>query len=442
MSFEILENIIELSKKEGADHADVIMSTGESLSLSAFEGKIDKFKVSGSKMVGIRVIKNNRVGISYSESFDQDALKFMVKSATQNSEFSEKNEFETIEKTESFKEIKDHSVLEEIPMSSKIELALSLEKEVFNRNKLVQSVPYTGYSDGKGQKFYMNSLGNSFSEASSNYNCYTSALLKEGSESSMHYESACALKFSDLNWNKCVDESLIHAKEWLKGESLTSGKYDIIFTIDCLSSIFGCFEGIYSGKRASDNNNPFSEKLGKVIAHSELTITDSPNYSESFFPSFFDDEGFHQKEIKLVENGILNEFLHNTYSSKKLKLKNNFRASRGAKSALGVSSTNVVIKAGKSSSKELLEGEYIEVHALQGLHSGANFFSGEFSFAATGYLCKDGVRVRPVKGITVAGNFYKMLNSIKNLGSELEAVNTKSFFAPKMRFTDLYVAGK
>lgn len=442
MSFDILEEIINFSKQEGADFADVIMSEGESLSLSSFEGKIDKFKVSGAKVVGIRAIKNKKTGISYSESLDKDALAFMVRSAIQNSEFSETNESETIEKAKSFKEVRDNVIKEDISMQDKMKLAISLEEEVFKREKLTGSVPYTGYSEGKSQKFYMNSFGNSFCESSSNYSCYTSALLKQGSESSMHHQSSCALNFKELDWNKCIDESILHAKEWLRAESLPSGKYDIIFTIDCLSSIFGCFQGIFSGKRASENNNPFSEKLGTAIASGGLTILDSPQFQDAFFPSYFDDEGFHQEEVKLIDKGVMTNFLHNSFSAKKLKTTNNYRAARGAKSALGVTSTNIVIEKGDATLNELHQGQYLEIHDLAGLHSGANFFSGEFSFAATGYLCSDGKRIKPVKGITVAGNFYKMLNSINMIGDKLQFVNTRSFFAPELRFGDLYVAGK
>ena len=47
----------------------------------------------------------------------------------------------------------------------------------------------------------------------------------------------------------------------------------------------------------------------------------------------------------------------------------------------------------------------------------------------------------PVKGITIAGNFYKMLDSIKTLGDDLKYTSSKSFFAPEIRFENLYVAG-
>ena len=46
--------------------------------------------------MGIRVIKNNRIGLAYSESFDKDAISFAVKSAIENSEYADVNEYESI----------------------------------------------------------------------------------------------------------------------------------------------------------------------------------------------------------------------------------------------------------------------------------------------------------------------------------------------------------
>lgn len=440
MSFEILEKVIDVAKKYNCE-ADVILSEGESLSLSSFEGKIDKLKVSGSKIVGVRVIKDQKAGISYSESLDDDALELMVKNAVENSSYSDLNENEGILKGRANGDVKDFSRNDMTSMQNKIQLAINLEKEVFAKDTRIAAVPYTGFAEQMGAKSFLNSQGTSFKEKTSYFSCYTSALIKEGGESSSHHHSAYALSFSELDWKSCVEKSYLHAEAWMNAKKVKSGKYDIIFEISALASLFDCFQGIFSGKRASDNNNPFLEKIDTQIGSKNLTIVDSPKFKDAFFPSFFDDEGEVQEDIVLVQNGKFQEFLHNSVTAKKLKLKNNFRASRGPKSALGVSSSTIVIKENSEQDSSLHEGQYLELHSLQGLHSGANFYSGEFSFAASGYLCEKGQRIMPVKGITVAGNFYKMLNSIKTLGNRLDSTTNKGFFAPEIRFEDLYVAG-
>ena len=99
------------------------------------------------------------------------------------------------------------------------------------------------------------------------------------------------------------------------------------------------------------------------------------------------------------------------------------------------------IDAGTADDAALHAGAYLVVTDLTGLHSGANPICGEFSFGASGYLCRDGVRVQPVRGITVAGNFYELLKRIALIGSEQHWNWARSAKMPRIRFADLSVSG-
>ena len=48
---DVLEYMLEITQKAGADECDAILSKGESFSLSAQNGDIDKYKVSGSEVL-------------------------------------------------------------------------------------------------------------------------------------------------------------------------------------------------------------------------------------------------------------------------------------------------------------------------------------------------------------------------------------------------------
>ena len=48
---------------------------------------------------------------------------------------------------------------------------------------------------------------------------------------------------------------------------------------------------------------------------------------------------------------------------------------------------------------------------------------------------------QPVRGITVAGNFYRMLSEIVAISDEVTADHGRMFYAPHIRFNRLNVAG-
>ena len=57
---------------------------------------------------------------------------------------------------------------------------------------------------------------------------------------------------------------------------------------------------------------------------------------------------------------------------------------------------------------------------LAGLHAGLNPSTGDFSLMASGYRLENGKKTTFVNGITVSGNFYELLKSIRLIGKDLD----------------------
>jgi PmbA protein len=438
---DLLEQTISLAKKKGINSCDVILSEGKSFNLSVQNNDIDSYKVSGSNTIGIRVIKDNKVGLSYSEELSKEAVEIMIDKAIANSEFSRVNEFEGIENESQEERIHSEKKSEEVNAEKLIELGKKLEADMKLKDKLIAAVPYNGVSESESSAYYMNSNGSFCFDEGYHLSCYTSALIKDGDKNSLHYHGALSNKFSKLDYDRCIEESYKHAKAWVDASSLSSGKYPVIFSVNQLDSLVGAFQGIFSAKSRMEKNNPMSDSLGKEIFHKDITIIDAPKYESSLFKTPFDSEGYSSQDLTLMENGVLSSFLHNSVTAKNFNEENNFRASRGARSSLGVSGTNIIIKEGKSSVADLHKGKYLKIYSMQGLHSGLNFMSGDFSFGASGYLMDGEEIIQAVNGITVAGNFYQMMKEIDGLGTELKANSSYNFFSPEIRFSNLTVAG-
>jgi len=140
-------------------------------------------------------------------------------------------------------------------------------------------------------------------------------------------------------------------------------------------------------------------------------------------------------------NGCLQTLIHNSATASYFDTETTGQASRGPRSTLGVSLHQVEIAKGSEDLSTLHSGEYLELTDLTGLHSGANAISGNFSFGASGYLCKDGERIQAVRGITVAGNFYEMLNKISMIGNQQNWDEGRSALMPSIRFSDVAISG-
>ncbi|MFA6782373.1 MAG: metallopeptidase TldD-related protein, partial [Sedimentibacter sp.] len=86
----------------------------------------------------------------------------------------------------------------------------------------------------------------------------------------------------------------------------------------------------------------------------------------------------------------------------------------------------------------------ILITELQGLHSGLNSISGDFSLAALGYLIESGKISRPLEQITVSGNYFEMLKNIEETGSDLKFGLPGGAYigSPSLKINKLSIAGE
>ncbi|WP_418642328.1 TldD/PmbA family protein [Vibrio chaetopteri] len=439
---DAVDYVLSEAKRQGAE-ADVIVNRSNSFSLKANQGQLDEYKVSSSQVLGVRVVKDARIATSYSESLETASLDLMLTNALQSSRFSKQDEHQTISCIDSkittdFAEIAQQDTAS---VDEKIELSLALEQGVISLPH-ASSAPYNGYADGETQFILANTQGTLCQHFERSFSCYAYTLFEKEDKQSMAGKVSVGRHFDELNPSYCIEQGYNLARDLLDGAPVATGEYSAIFDINALSSLFGAFGSAFSGVSAMKGITPLGNKIGESIASELITLTDMAYMPNGMAIASFDSEGFATQDNVLVSGGKLNTLLHNSHTASYLGAVSTASAARGAKSSLDVSTNHKVIATGLSSVTEVKTGEYLELVELQGVHSGADPVSGDFSFGASGFLCRDGVRVRPVRGITVAGNFYKMLQEVDAVGNSQLINDSRTFFAPDVRFARLSIGGK
>lgn len=445
MEMQTLEKIIDVAMKNGADQADIVVDSGESIGVKAEQGAISSYEVSGTQVMGLRVIKDNKIGSSYCEATDDETIEILVKQALENAKYSKEEDLEKIEveRSELIDGTKEFKYDDQRAEPEKlIEMALMIEKELMAKDKNLKTPPYNGVGEYIDQSLYLNHLGTKCIEKNKAYSCYTAALLERDGKQSMHVQQSLTRKFNDLDPMDCIEASYEHALGLIDGTPLKTGHYDIVFSPDKLAQFFNVFSSLFSAKAAINDMNPWKDKVEKLVSSPMLTLTDSPLLEKGFAYSLFDGEGNMMSETPLIKEGVLAGFYHNSYTSKKLGATNTFNATRSPKSSLGVGGTNKLITPVEKDDSSFDKGTYFEIVSEQGMYSGSDAISGDFSFAASGYLVENGQRVRPIKGVTVSGNFYQVIKEISNIGHLVHSNTSATFFSPKVRFSALSVAGE
>src|SRR6202043_1959164 len=105
------------------------------------------------------------------------------------------------------------------------------------------------------------------------------------------------------------------------------------------------FEGV-NGDSVYRGASFLAGKLGQKIAGDSVNVIDDGTIPGGFGTSPFDGEGVPTRRTVVVENGVLNSYLMNTYTAKKLGLKTTGNASRGLAGTPGIGPGNYFLQPG------------------------------------------------------------------------------------------------
>ncbi len=434
---ELLEKTLEEVRKENAS-GDIIFQSSKSLKLSAFGKELTEYKVSGSQLLGLRIIKDNKVGLAYTESLDNDSLKYLVKTALQNAQASSENEYEFVDLNEGEVHDEELSHDEDVDVETKIKKVTSLLEDFKKQDSRVESLPYNGYVENENFNMYLNTHNRFTTRKDQFFQTWAMPLLLDNGKKSTYYDYSVATSYQGLDWDKLKDGTLAVAGAMLKSTHLKTSKYHVEFSPNCLNSYFQKFSSLFSAKAVVNKMNAWEKSLGKQVMHESLTLVDDSFFKDAFSHYRCDSEGNDHKKVSLIEDGVLKTFLHNSSTAKQLGHDNTNHALRGPGSSLGVGRTNFIIT-GKETHH--FNEPYVEIIQLDGLFSGANEVTGDFSCGAKGFLHKDGEKI-PFADATLSGNFFDMLKNLSVRDLKLQADTGMSLFTPKLIFHELSIAGQ
>ena len=441
-----INKLFQEAKYNGFNEYEVYYVDRESLSINAYNEEVEKYNLTTSYGLSFRGKINDKIGYSYTEILDDDAINMLVKNAKESALVIENEDIQFIyEGDKEYAEVNTYyKALENLPADKLIDLALSMEKEAKTLDNRVTSFGGCGIGYSKARYGIINSKGLNLENKSNLLSAYVVPIIKNGEDmhDGMGYVTANSIE--DVDPRKLAQDGINEAISRIGGKSVSSGKYKAVINNEAMVSILSTFAGVFSGDAVQKGLSLLKGKEGEIIASKQVTLLDDPHLENGLASVPFDDEGVATKKKDIIHEGKLMTLLHNLKTANKGNTKstgNGFKNSYA--SPVGVSPTNLYIQKGEKSFEELLKdvGEGLLITEFAGLHSGANSITGDFSLAAKGFYIKDGKKDYPVEQITVAGNFFDLLKNIEEVGSDLK-FPMSSIGSPSVKITELSIAGK
>ena len=441
-----VKELFSKAQEEGFSEYEVYYVDRESLSISVYKEEVEKYNLNNSAGLSFRGKFGDRIGYSYTEILDEDAIEMLVKKAKENVLAIENNDIQFIyEGDKEYKEISTyHEELEDIPADKLINIAISMEKEAKKYCNKVESFSGCSVSYSSGKYGIINSKGLNLSNKSNLLTAYVVPIVKDLDKMYDGCGYVVAKSLNDVKPDKIAKMGVDEALSKIGGTSIASGNYKVIINNEAMVSLLSTFAGIFSGDAVQKGLSLLKDKEGKIIAADIVNLVDDPHLEDGLASVSFDDEGVATLKTYLIKNGKLNSLLHNLKTANKAGVKstgNGFKSSYA--SPISVSPTNFYIEPGINSLEEMTKkiNKGLIITDFAGLHSGANSITGDFSLAAKGFYIEDGIKTHPVEQITVAGNFFTLLNNIEEIGSDLK-FPMSSVGSPSIIIKELSIAGE
>ena len=137
----------------------------------------------------------------------------------------------------------------------------------------------------------------------------------------------------------------------------------------------------------------------------------------------YDGEGLAARRNVLIDGGVLQGFVHNSYSARRAGTTSTGNAVRGGfKGTPGVGCLAMQVQPGTRTQDELIADitDGVLVQQVSGLHSGVNPISGDFSTGASGLLISNGQVGAPVREFTIASTLQRMLLDLIEVGGDVD----------------------
>jgi PmbA protein len=444
--FDVIDGVLERAAAAGAADVEVYAERGVSRRIKVYQQAVEQLTAAQRRGLGVRVWRDGAVGYAYSSDLSPRALDDVVRRAVEHAAVSDADEFARMPQPEGqpadvrpFDERLTHATDEQ-----RIDLALAVEAAALAADPRVKTVEDTMYADADGEVFVANTAGLRGSYRANQCYAFAYVLAEQDGQVETGMSYAVGRAVEDLDAAACGAEAAQRACRLLGARKCPSMKAAVVLDPFVSASFFGVLSSALTADAVQKGRSLFAGREGQQVAGELLSLADDGVRPDGLDSAPFDGEGTPCRRTPLIQHGVLQGFLYDSYTARKAGRGSTGNGLRGSYSGLpGVHPTNLVIDGPVTPLADIIAGlqRGVLVTDAVGVHSGANPISGEFSVGISGVLIEDGRLSTPVHEVTLAGDIIGMLKNVTALGDDARWVPGGSILTPSVVIQDMAIGG-
>lgn len=440
---QLAADVVAKAKKMGAGEAEAFLISSKDLTIDVRDNQVETMKLAEDRGLGVRVITDSRIGFAYTSDLSAGVVDDIIRQAIANSDKTTADKYNKLPPPgQDYPELELFDPgIHKATVESKIDLAKTMEQVARATDRRVTITERSTYFDAEYEVALANSFGFARSYRGAYCGAYTEVVAEQDGDSQTGFDIHYGLKFKDIDPMALGRGAAEKAVRKLGAKSIKTQQAAIILEPYIATQFLSVISPALSAEAVQKGRSLFAGKVGQQVASPRMTVVDDGARPGGIASAPFDGEGVPTGKTVLIKDGILQGFLHNTYTAAKDGTMSTGNGTRGSfKSTPEVGTTNFYIEPGATDPTELIKNvtNGLFITEVMGMHT-ANPISGDFSLGAAGIWIENGQFTQPVRGVAIAGNMLDFLNHVDEVGSDLRFYGGKG--SPTLRIAKMTISG-
>lgn len=411
----IVHDLLNEAKKQGASAAEAGLSIDDGLSVTARMGDVETLEYHRSQGLGVTVFFGQRKGSASSTDLSPASIRETVQAACSIARFASTDAFAGLPDQEMLAtEFPDLDLYHPWDLSAEQAIALTIECEQAARDYHpdINNSEGASINTHQGIRVLGNTLGFIQGYNASRHSFSCSVLGQRGDSMQRDYwysvaRDAKQLEAASVIGRKAAERTI----KRLNARKISTRQCPVLFQAEVASGLIGAFIGAISGGNLYRKTSFLLDSLGKTVFPDFIRIHEQPLLRNALGSSAYDAEGVTTQTRDIVRDGVVQGYVLSSYSARKLGMQTTGNAG-------GVH--NLAIDSGTDDFSALLQRMHTGLLVTELMGQGVNNVTGDYSRGASGFWVENGIIQYPVEEITIAGNLKTMFNNIVAVGTDVD----------------------
>ncbi len=420
---DVADRIVGMA--QSGEQLEAYVGRSSDTQVRVYEGEVEQLAVADSQGVGVRVVRDGRQGFAYCGTFDAVALAETVEEARDNAAFGEPDVANGLPEPDGVEPVALdlwRPGLADVPTADKVALALELERAVLGADARITGVESCDYADSLAEAAVVTTTGIRRTSRETGCELVAYSLAADGDDTQTGFGFSLGRSFDELDVGVAARDAADRAVRMLGATKPPSGRLTIVLDPWVTAQLLGIVAGTLGAEEVVKGRSLFADRVGEQVASPLLTVVEDPTDARSWGATPVDAEGLATRRVPLVDAGVLQGFVHSTWTARRMGTASTGSAVRGGfKSTPGTGCRAVAPTPGTATAAELIAGvdDGVLVQEVSGLHSGVNPVSGDLSTGAEGVRIRGGQVAEPLREFTIASTLQRLLLDVRAVGADL-----------------------